>query len=132
MKIFYFILLCCGLTLKAQYRPAPNTALYQQITQDSVITHKIADPWLGKDKAKHLVACALITLSTQYILVNNLAISEQKAFPIALSHAAFWGFAKEVYDKKHSPARHFSKRDLVADAAGMLLASALILANNKE
>lgn len=115
--------------IQAQYKPAPNF-IRQYIQTDSLKITPKHDPWFGQDKAKHLVISGLITLSTQYILVNTLHKSEKQSLPISIAHAACWGLLKELYDKKRSPSKYFSKRDLVADGLGILLASALISQSN--
>lgn len=86
-----------------------------------------ADRWLGFDKAQHAAFSFLWTLSSQYTLVNKIDVSEGRALPVAVGSSAFFGLAKEVYDWRLGPYRHFSYRDLVADAFGVALAAGLIL-----
>lgn len=94
------------------------------IAPDSVKRPK--DPWLGFDKVQHFTFSTLLVLSQQYILVNKIATSEKDALKFSVGSTAFIGLLKEIYDLKRSKSRYFSKRDLVADAAGILLAAGLI------
>lgn len=130
---FRFALLFFPTCLFAQYAPPPNTALRIAFSAsaDTVSVKKVQDPWLGQDKAKHVIACGLMTLSGQYLLVNSFGASERKALPFSALNAGFWGLMKEVYDKRKSPSKYFSKRDLVADALGIALASTVILASSE-
>ncbi|MEM9666364.1 MAG: hypothetical protein AAF970_15610 [Bacteroidota bacterium] len=84
------------------------------------------DPWLARDKAQHLAFSFLWTLGTQYSLVNKADWSERRALPASIAVAGAVGLAKEVYDARR-PRGFFSTRDLVADAAGIALASIFIL-----
>ena len=47
--------------------------------------------------------------------------------PLSVGASAALGLAKEVYDVRASPSRYFSRRDLVADGAGILLAVGFVL-----
>lgn len=84
------------------------------------------DPWLGFDKVQHVTFSFLGTLSNQYVLVNKLDVAESHALPVSIAVTATLGLGKEVYDKKRGPRRHFSYRDLLADAVGIGLATVLI------
>ncbi len=88
---------------------------------------RAADPWLAPDKAKHLGASFLLTLSGQYVLTSKLPFSERGALPLSIAGAALVGLGKEVYDWKVKPSHHFCRRDLVADGLGIALAAGLIL-----
>jgi uncharacterized protein YfiM (DUF2279 family) len=85
------------------------------------------DRWLAMDKAKHLGGSALWTWSTQYLLVVKAGWTERDALPASVASAAVVGLAKEAYDWRLGPTGHFSRRDLVADAAGIGLAVGVIL-----
>ena len=85
------------------------------------------DPWLGRDKALHAGGSFLLTLSAQYVLTAKLAASEGTALPLAAGTALSLGLAKEVLDGRRAVRPHFSTRDLVADAVGVVLAVGLIL-----
>lgn len=102
--------------------PAGGTSL-----ADVSLEERGRDPWLAFDKVQHLTFSFLWTLGTQYALVNKASLSEPGALPISIGASAAVGLAKEVYDWRRSPSRFFSRRDLVADAAGILLATGFIL-----
>ncbi len=84
------------------------------------------DPWLGFDKVQHVTFSFLGTLGNQYVLVNKLDVAEPDALPVSIAVTATIGLGKEVYDKKRGPRRHFSYRDLLADAVGIGLATLVI------
>lgn len=86
-----------------------------------------SERWLAFDKAQHFAFSFLWTLGVQYTLVDKADWSNRRALPISLGSGAALGVAKEIYDGTWGPHRHFSKRDLVADAAGLLLAGGFIL-----
>lgn len=83
------------------------------------------DPWLGRDKAKHVLGSALWTLSTQYILVNKVGWTESNGLPASIASGAAIGITKEVYDASRS-GRVASARDLIADALGIGLAVGIV------
>ena len=87
----------------------------------------LADEWLARDKALHVGASFLITLSSQYVFENKLELTEGEALPLAMTTALSAGVLKEVLDSQRSLAPHFCTRDLVADAVGVLLAAGIIL-----
>ncbi|MEE9166948.1 MAG: hypothetical protein V3U24_05750 [Candidatus Neomarinimicrobiota bacterium] len=92
---------------------------------------QIEDSWLGFDKIQHVAVSFSWMLSFQYVAVNKLEIDEQEAFPISLAGTALMGLTKEIYDWKN-PKNHFSKRDLVANAVGLFLASAVVLTEARK
>jgi len=85
-----------------------------------------SDPWLGRDKMQHLAFSFLLTVGSQYVLVNKSGRTEMQALPLSVSGTAAVGLAKELYDR-HKPRGFFSTRDLVADGVGILLAVGLIV-----
>jgi uncharacterized protein YfiM (DUF2279 family) len=85
------------------------------------------DPWLGFDKVQHFTFSFLWLLSTQYIVVNKMGMEETSAYPYALASGALVGLLKEMYDARR-PGGFFSKRDLVADGCGLLLATVVVWA----
>ncbi len=84
------------------------------------------DPWIAFDKAEHVTFGFLFTLGTQYVLVNKFSARERGALPLSVGVAAAAGVGKELYDRKYGSG-HFSRRDLVADAAGIALAVVVVL-----
>jgi uncharacterized protein YfiM (DUF2279 family) len=85
------------------------------------------DRWIAMDKAKHLGGSTLLTLSAQYVLVTKANWSDRDALPVSAGAAATIGLGKEIYDRYAGPTRYFSKKDLVADAIGILLGAGVIL-----
>ena len=85
------------------------------------------DPWFGYDKALHFGISFLITVGTQYALVNKLSVAERSALPFSSGFALSMGLGKELYDLYHGPRHYFSGRDMVANIAGVLLAGGFIL-----
>lgn len=94
---------------------------------DSGLKNRPRDPWLAFDKVQHLTFSFLWTLASQYTLVNKLSLSEGQAVPLSVGSSALIGVSKEYYDWKAGPTSYFSKRDLVADALGIILATGVIL-----
>ena len=87
----------------------------------------VRDRWWAADKAKHVGASFLLTLSSQYVLTEKKGLSEGAALPLSVGLSAAAGLAKELYDRRTAPAYRFSRRDLAADGVGILLAVGLIL-----
>ncbi|NOZ03985.1 MAG: hypothetical protein GXO92_05190 [FCB group bacterium] len=99
------------------------------LKQDSIAVKDSSeqqDPWFAFDKVQHFTFSFLWVLSTQYILVNKMHLEETEALPLSLTSSAIAGLGKELYDAR-KPNGWFSRRDLVADGCGTLLASAIIL-----
>lgn len=128
--VFGFVMLgvCPSPFAEAQLKQGFIVPDFARTVADSVRQHRPRphDPWLGFDKVQHLTFSTLFTLGHQYLLVNKLKQSERKALPISMTSTAFIGLFKEIYDLKRSRSRYFSKRDLVADAVGILLGAGLI------
>ncbi len=89
-------------------------------------SHKeLVDPWLGFDKVQHFSFSCLITLSSQYMLVNKYKMEEKEAVYISAPLSLLVGISKEIGDKK-KPKGFFSRRDLLADLLGIGVAMFLI------
>ena len=84
------------------------------------------DGWLGRDKALHAGGSLLLTLSGQYLLADKAGLSNAEALPVAASTTLLLGVMKEVSDSRRTRHPLFSWRDLAADAAGVLVAAALV------
>lgn len=84
------------------------------------------DRLLGPDKALHLGASFLGTISLQYVLTSKGQMSEGAALPISATTALSAGLIKELIDANREQDPHFSWKDLTADAVGILLAIGLI------
>lgn len=85
------------------------------------------DRWIALDKAKHLGGSALLTLSTQYVLVVKGEWTRGDALPLSVGTAASIGLAKELYDRYAGPTRVFSRKDLVADVFGIAVGVLVIV-----
>ena len=97
-------------------------------TPDSLQTTPRLDPWLAYDKVLHFgISCSLV-LSTQYVLENILDIDRKSAIPAGVTVSAANGVIKEYWDKKTGS--FFSRRDLIADAAGILVGVLIIFMGN--
>ena len=101
--------------------------MHETARRDTSFSRRRADRWLAFDKVQHFTFSFLWTLGGQYALVNKLSWSERDALPLSVGASAALGLAKEVYDVRASPSRYFSRRDLVADGAGILLAVGFVL-----
>ena len=77
------------------------------------------DAWLGRDKALHVGASFLLTLSGQYVLTDKADLSNARALPFSVGAALGLGVAKEVADSRRAVGPHFSLRDLAADVLGV-------------
>lgn len=116
-------------------KPGPNLSVSSQTTAlhpetgllAAALNDRPRDRWLGFDKVQHLTVSFLWTLGTQYTLVNKGLLRERRALPLSIGSSAVAGIGKEYYDLKRGKSHHFCRRDLVADAVGILLATGLIL-----
>jgi uncharacterized protein YfiM (DUF2279 family) len=79
---------------------------------------KPKDPWFAFDKVQHFTFACLISLSTQYVLVNKMAMQKNEAIIISSSVSLIAGVGKELYDR-NKPKGFFSRRDLIADLLGL-------------
>ncbi len=86
----------------------------------------LPDDWIARDKALHLGASFLLTLSSQYVLTDKTGLSDARALPVAAGSALALGLLKEVADARRPRHPHFCWRDLAVDALGVALAAALI------
>ncbi|MDX1547980.1 MAG: hypothetical protein R3247_13375 [Rhodothermales bacterium] len=123
------ILLCFLAAPAAMAQPTP-AALRAALLAPPAQTHRAGPPedrWWARDKLQHVTFSFLWTVGSQYTLVEKIGVGERRALPLAMGSAAAVGLAKEVYDARTPPHRHFSRRDLAADALGIALAAGLIL-----
>ena len=112
-----------GLAVEIDEFEALDSSPTPSASQDSTA---LPDDWLARDKAMHLGASFLLTLSGQYVLTDKAGLSDGRALPVAAGSALALGLLKEVADSRRQRAPHFCWRDLAADAAGVALAVALI------
>ena len=98
-------------------------------TPDSLQTALDHDPWLAYDKVLHFgISCSLV-LSTQYVLEYTLDIDRETALPVGIAVSAANGIVKEYWDK--NTGSFISRRDLIADAAGIMVGVLIIVMSNK-
>tara|TARA_B100002049_G_scaffold59645_1_gene42797 strand:+ start:50 stop:427 length:378 start_codon:yes stop_codon:yes gene_type:complete len=90
---------------------------------------KCQDSWRGFDKVQHATFSFLWVLGVQYIAVNKCDMAEKDALQISFTTSASLGLLKEIFDRKRSGG-HFCKKDLAANALGLILASAIVLSNS--
>ena len=94
----------------------------QSSETDSLKTHHRI---IGFDKIQHAAVSCLLTLSSQYIMVNKSGFDENKALSYSVSSAALVGLTKEIHDL-NSEKGHFNWGDLIANFVGIGLAVLLI------
>ena len=99
----------------------------EPIRSDTLQVLTPPDDWLAHDKALHVGASFLITLSSQYVFESKLGLTDGEALSLAMTAALSAGVLKEVLDSQRLHTPHFCTRDLVADAVGVLLAVGIIL-----
>lgn len=117
-----------GDTLSVASEILPSSLILREtVYRRASFNYGSEDRWLAPDKAKHVGASLLVTLSSQYAFVNKGGWSEHDALPLSVGTGALAGLSKEFYDRHVGPTRHFCLRDLAADAVGILLAVGFIL-----
>ena len=121
-----------GVTLDAFARPASgmpwpdSPTSVPRWTDSERDSTALPDDWIARDKAMHVSASFLLTLSGQYVLTDKSDLSGARALPVAAGSALALGVLKEVADARRPRHPHFCWRDLAADAVGVALAVALI------
>lgn len=88
---------------------------------------RAVDPWFSFDKAQHLTFSFLFSVGWQYGLENKLDWERRDALTASLASTLLIGLGKELYDWRLGPRRFFSYRDMVANGAGLLLATGFII-----
>ena len=83
------------------------------------------DKWFAIDKVQHFSYSCLVSLGTQYILVNKMGKNETSALPISLGMSFTAGITKEIQDSK-SKNGFFSRKDLVANTMGIIFSVIII------
>ena len=84
----------------------------------SKVIHK--DPWIAYDKFLHFSVSASIVLSTQYTLEQKMDYKTEDAMYISVLVSSINGIIKEFWDNRQSNG-FFSKRDIIANIAGIAL-----------
>jgi putative lipoprotein len=113
-------------TFSAPHHPAGSVP-FETVRRGSSFNMPDDDPWLAFDKLQHFTFSFLITVGCQYGLVNKLSVSERRALPVSMITSATVGATKEYYDWRYGRTRTFSKRDMIANTAGILVAAGFIL-----
>ena len=83
------------------------------------------DKWFAIDKVQHFSYSCLVSLGTQYVLVNKMGKDETSALPVSLGISFTAGIAKEIQDSK-SKNGFFSRKDLVANTMGIIFSVIII------
>ena len=81
-------------------------------------TTENSDRWLACDKLWHFTASFATVGAAYHLCANRLKWPEPAPTGIAAGGTLALGFTKEIADLA-GPARHFSWKDLVADAIGI-------------
>lgn len=84
------------------------------------------DKWLAIDKVQHFSYSCLVSLGTQYVLVNKMGKDETSALPVSLGISFTAGITKEIQDSK-SKNGFFSRKDVVANSMGIIFSVIIIL-----
>jgi uncharacterized protein YfiM (DUF2279 family) len=83
------------------------------------------DKWFAIDKVQHFSYSCLVSLGTQYVLVNKIGKDETSALPVSLGISFTAGITKEIQDSK-SKDGFFSRKDLVANTMGIVFSVIII------
>ena len=83
------------------------------------------DKWFAIDKVQHFSYSCLVSLGTQYVLVNKMGKDETSALPVSLGISFTAGIAKEIQDSK-SKNGFFSRKDVVANSMGIIFSVIII------
>ena len=83
------------------------------------------DKWFAIDKVQHFSYSCLVSLGTQYVLVNKMGKDETSALPVSLGISFTAGITKEIQDSK-SKNGFFSRKDLVANTMGIIFSVIII------
>jgi uncharacterized protein YfiM (DUF2279 family) len=83
------------------------------------------DKWFAIDKVQHFSYSCLVSLGTQYVLVNKMGKDEKSALPVSLGISFTAGITKEIQDSK-SKNGFFSRKDIVANTMGIIFSVIII------
>ena len=81
--------------------------------------------WFAIDKVQHFSYSCLVSLGTQYVLVNKMGKDETSALPVSLGISFTAGITKEIQDSK-SKNGFFSRKDVVANSMGIIFSVIII------
>ena len=122
-KVFLIVAFCFG-SLAAQNDLILKKEGSSQ-TADKKEKVKRIDKWFAIAKLQHFSYSCLISLGCQYVLVNKYDNSESKALPISTALSFSAGLSKELNDSRGKNG-FFSVKDMIANCAGLIVASAII------
>ena len=94
-------------------------------TSDSKTKAERVDNWFAIDKLQHFSYSCLISLGCQYVLVNKQSNTEEESLPISSALSFSAGLLKELNDNSGKNG-FFSWKDMVANAAGIIVAAVII------
>ena len=80
---------------------------------------------IGFDKIQHAAVSCLLTLSSQYIMVNKSSMTEDKALSYSISSSVIIGLTKELNDWQ-TKKRPLDCGDLIANGVGIAIAVFII------
>lgn len=103
--------------------PQPMDESFQLVRDEPAV----GDRWFGSDKVMHFGVSFVLTLSTQYVLVHQMDLPGDRAWPVAAGTSMAFGLFKELADSQREHRPHFSWRDMAANTAGVAVALAVIL-----
>ena len=98
---------------------------------DEINKKNAQDKWFAIDKVQHFSYSCLIALGSQYVLANKGGMKEDSALPLSAGFSLSAGILKEILDSRN-PKGFFSRRDLIADSLGIVLAVAIIIQPGQE
>lgn len=115
--------------VQAVQAPAMSAASPHQLTPgcDTRTVVTACDGWTGQDKLKHAAFSFTITASTYYLVKNATNLSRRQALWVSLGTTTVIGLTKEWLDWENPDKQCFSAGDMLANGAGMFVASLFIL-----
>ena len=99
-----------------------NIGFAQSIEADSLNTQRQI---IGFDKIQHATVSCLLTLSSQYIMMNKSGLEEGKALSYSVSSSILIGLTKELNDVQPQE-RPFDWGDMIANGIGIAIAVLII------
>jgi uncharacterized protein YfiM (DUF2279 family) len=99
-------------------RPDSLDKTQKPIHVESVSLHREPDRWFAMDKFWHFSASFVTVGATYHLGANRIRLPSPWPTNLALGGTLALGVSKELCDLA-GPSKHFSWKDLVADAAGI-------------
>ncbi len=79
------------------------------------------------DKRRHFILSMAITTGSYLMIRKGFGARRSTSLILSVSTAVALGYGKELWDSEKGSPPCFSKRDLLANAAGILTATGIIL-----